>query len=95
MVTAQWSGTGGIEMRVGDDQFLALVSTAVVPYDGTAVAIEAASRGIAPSPRTQEVDPRASQREVGMVVHTVALGSPERESIVAISTDVAVDNDGA
>ena len=35
MVTAQWSGTGGIEMRVGDDQFLALVSTAVVPYDGS------------------------------------------------------------
>ena len=35
VVTAQWSGTGGIEMRVGDDQFLALVSTAVVPYDGS------------------------------------------------------------
>ena len=48
MVTAQWSGTGGIEMRVGDDQFLAFVSTAVVPYDGSR------SLGVPPTPLYSE-----------------------------------------
>ena len=69
MVAAQWGGALGIERRVGDHQFLVGVASPVVPEDGASVSIESAAGGIAPASRTEEVDTRTAQEQVGMIVH--------------------------
>ena len=56
-------------MGIGDDQFLVLVATSVMPDDGAAVTIELAPCGVAPSPRTKEIYTQTAQVEIGMIIH--------------------------
>ena len=96
VVTTEQGGRLGIEIGILDHQFPVLVTPTVMPDDGTAVTHEMTTHSKTPATWTEEIDTRASQIEVGMVVHTVTfLRCPEREGIITIGPHVAVDDDGA
>ena len=94
MIAAQHGGRLGIKVRVFDDQFLVLITPSVVPNDGPTITEESAAGGIAPATGAEKVNAWAMQIQVGVVIHTIAAGCPERQGIITIGTDVTVDNDG-
>ena len=49
-----------IEVRMGDHQFLVVIATAIVPDQGTAVAVKVTARSITPAPRAQEINAGAT-----------------------------------
>ena len=94
MIASQRSRTLGIKHGVGYHQFLVFPTPSVMPQDSPSIAIETASCGKAPATWTQEINSRTTQEEIGVVIHASAR-SPQRKGIVAVSPDIAIEDDGS
>ena len=93
VIASERSWFDGIEFGIRHHELIVDVATSVMPKDGTSIAEETATSGIASATRTDEIHSRTADEKVGMIVHATCI-APKGKRIVSIRNDIAIDDDG-